>query len=418
MDRKAWIAIILSVLGLVLWQWSYVKNYSPKPHVATPEAVVAKPTPSQDPVSTPAPVREEPVIAAQNQSLYSKTAEYVFSDDKGGIERAILLLHLGENQQAVFLNGNRAMPIGAIGENPGEAWGGFTMETDQGKGEAIFTRKDADGLEITKRFILPESGAKDGNYLVRMELGFRNAGSADVERKGYFVFAGGAAPIHHNDLPIYTKFDWMHEGKFETIDVNWFDPSSIPLLGIPIRDARSLYLETKKDVTWTGVASQYFCTIVTTEKTKGISAWATRYDTRKLDNARVYGIQGGIGMPAFSLAPGQSLIEVLPDLCRTEGSRPASQTGWWSGRSHELRDVRVCQRVPPLGDEQPKCGFSQLCRRHHYPDHHYQIAALADSEQGDQSNAKDVAAVAENDGASGEVQGRSPKNERGGDEAL
>jgi YidC/Oxa1 family membrane protein insertase len=309
MDRKAWIAIILSVLGLVLWQWYYVKNYSPKPHVATPETVVANPTPSQDPVSTPAPVREEPVIAARNQSLYSKTAEYVFSDDKGGIERAILLLHLGENQQAVSLNGIRAMPIGAIGENPGQAWGGFTMETDQGKGEVIFTRKDADGLEITKRFILPESGAKDGNYLVRMELGFRNAGSADVERKGYFVFAGGAAPIHHNDLPIYTKFDWMHEGKFATIDVNWFDPSAVPLLGIPIRDARSLYLETKKDVTWTGVASQYFCTIVTTEKTKGISSWATRYDTRKLDNARVYGIQGGIGMPAFSLAPGQSLVE-------------------------------------------------------------------------------------------------------------
>ena len=266
-----------------------------------------------DPVARPCfhtrPVAGGAAIAARNQSLYSKTAEYVFSNDKGGIERAILLLHLGENQQAVFLNGNRAMPIGAIGENPGEAWGGFTMETDQGKGEAIFTRKDADGLEITKRFILPESGAKDGNYLVRMELGFRNAGSADVERKGYFVFAGGAAPIHHNDLPIYTKFDWMHEGKFATIDVNWFDPSSVPLLGIPIRDARNLYLETKKDVTWTGVASQYFCTIVTTEKTKGISAWATRYDTRKLDDARVYGIQGGIGMPAFSLAPGQSLVE-------------------------------------------------------------------------------------------------------------
>ena len=309
MDRKAWIAIILSVLGLVLWQWYYIKNYSPKPQGAKSETVAPTPTPPQTTVSTPAPTREEPVIAARNQSLYSKNAEYVFSNDKGGIERAILLLHLGENQQAVFLNGNRAMPIGAIGENPGETWGGFTMETDQGRGEAIFTRKEEDGLEITKRFVLPESGSSEGNYVVRMELAFRNVGSTDLERKGYFVFAGGAAPIHHNDLPMYTKFDWMHEGKFETIDVNWFDPSSIPLLGIPIRDARSLYLEPKKDVTWTGVASQYFCTIVTTEKTKGISAWATRYDTRKLDNARVYGIQGGIGMPAFRLAPGQSLAE-------------------------------------------------------------------------------------------------------------
>jgi YidC/Oxa1 family membrane protein insertase len=108
---------------------------------------------------------------------------------------------------------------------------------------------------------------------------------------------------------MYTKFDWMHEGKFQTIDVNWFNASSVPLLGIPIRDARNLYLESKKDVTWAGVASQYFCTIVTAEKTKGNSAWATRFDTSDPKDARVYGIQGGIGMPAFTLAPGQSLSE-------------------------------------------------------------------------------------------------------------
>ena len=309
MDRKAWIAIIFSILGLVAWQWYYVKTYSPKPPVAGQEVTVATPTPAQAPVATPIPVREEPVFAARNQSLYSKNAEYVFSNDKGGIERAILLLHLGENKQAVFLNGNRTMPIGAVGEDPAAPWGGFTMQTDPGTGEAVFTRKDADGLEITKRFILPQSGTKDGNYVVRMELTFHNAGNADVDRKGYFVSAGGAAPIHHNDLPMYTKFDWMHEGKFQTIDVNWFNASSVPLLGIPLRDARNLYLEPKKDVTWTGVASQYFCTIVTAEKTKGNSAWATRYDTSDPKDARVYGIQGGIGMPAFTLAPDQSLAE-------------------------------------------------------------------------------------------------------------
>jgi YidC/Oxa1 family membrane protein insertase len=309
MDRKAWIAIILSVLGLFAWQWYYVSTYSPKPSGARPDAATPRPTPQPAPVAAPSPVQEEPVVESRHQSLYSKDAEYVFSNDKGGIERAILLLHLGENKQPVFLNGNRAMPIGAVGENPGEAWGGFMMQTDPGKGEATFTRKDADGLEIIKRFLLPQGELKTGRYVVRMELMFRNAGSVDVERKGYFVFAGGAAPIHSNDWPIYTKFDWMHEGKFESIDVNWFNASSVPLLGIPIRGARTLYLEARKDVTWTGVASQYFSTIVTTEKTKGVSSWATRYDTRKLNNVPVYGIQGGMGMPAFRLAPGQSLVE-------------------------------------------------------------------------------------------------------------
>jgi YidC/Oxa1 family membrane protein insertase len=308
MDRKAWIAIILSVLGLVAWQWYYVKTYGRKPPAGSQHAM-ATPTPSVAPVATPTPAPEPPLLVARNQSLYSPSAEYVFSNDKGGIERAILLLHFVENKQAVFLNGSRTMPIGAIGEISGEAWGGFTMRTDTGKGEAIFTRKDADGLEITKRFILPQSGTKDGTYVVRMELAFRNAGNTDVERKGYFVSAGGAAPIHPNDWPIYTKFDWMHEGKFTTIDVNWFDPNSVPLLGIQIREARNLYLEAKKDVTWAGVASQYFCTIVTALKTKGVSAWATRYDTRKLNDVPVYGIQGALGMPGFTLAPGQSLVE-------------------------------------------------------------------------------------------------------------
>ena len=218
------------------------------------------------------PLREQPVIAARSQSLYSKTAEYVFSNDKGGIERANLLLHFGENKAAVSLNGNRTMPIGAVGEKPGEALGGFTMQTDPGKGEAIFTRNDADGLEITKRFFVPQGEAKDGQLC--------RAYGVDVsERRQLSTWNGMGISFSRVGRPRFTpttcrsipKFDWMHEGKFQTIDVNWFNPSSVPLLGIPIRDARNLYLESKKDVTWTGVASQYFCTIVTTEKTKGIS---------------------------------------------------------------------------------------------------------------------------------------------------
>ena len=216
MDRKAWIAIVLSILGLAAWQWYYVKTYSRKVPVASQQAA-ATPAPSVAPMATPTPAPEPSRLVARNQSLFSPSAEYVFSNDKGGIERAILLLHLGVNEQAVYLNGSRTMPIGAVGEIPAEAWGGFTMQTDTSKGEAVFTREDADGLQITKRFIVPQGGSKDGIYVVRMELTFRNAGNADVERKGYFVSAGGAAPIHPNDWPMYTKFDWMHEGKF-TID--------------------------------------------------------------------------------------------------------------------------------------------------------------------------------------------------------
>ena len=183
------------------------------------------------------------------------------------------MLHFGENKQAVFLNGSRTMPIGAVGRDPRRGLGRL-HDADgyqQGRGRLHAQRCRWTGnhqaIYSSRRV-----ERKDGIYVVRMDLTFRNTGSADLERKGYFVSAGGAAPIHPNDWPMYTKFDWMHEGKFTSIDVNWFDASSVPLLGIQMREARNLYLRRQERMSrWTGVASQYFCTIVTAAEDKGIS---------------------------------------------------------------------------------------------------------------------------------------------------
>jgi YidC/Oxa1 family membrane protein insertase len=226
----------------------------------------------------------------------------VFSNDVGGIERAILLLHLGEKEQAIFLNGNRALPIGAIGFEPGKVVGGFDMEI--AADGAIFRKTDERGIEITKRFVLPASDAANP-YLVRLAVEFKNAGERAVTRPAYFVSAGGAAPVHATDMPFYTKFLWMHEGKVSAIDVNWFNPGGIPFLGIEWRGPRSLFLEQRPEAAWAAVTSQYFCTILTADKGGGDAAWSARFDTRKLNNAPVFGIQGALGMPAVELAAGE-----------------------------------------------------------------------------------------------------------------
>lgn len=317
MDRKAWIAITLSVIGLVVTQW-YISNTYRKP-VPTP---AASPTPDASATpgaaSTPsptsltaapapsAPVPSAPVLKPVSESLYSQNTEYVFANDEGGIERAILLLHGAEDKKQVAIQGREDLPIGALGEKPGEAWGGFAMKTDPAKGEAVFTKIDSDGLEITKRFILPYAGQDP--YVARMEVTFKNTGTAALERDGYFVSTGAAAPIHQNDLPIYTKFDWMGQGKFKSIDVNWFNAGG--LLGFEWSPMKDLYQEVKPDVTWAGVASQYFCTIVSTEKTKGSSVWAKRFNTAKAGHP-VYGMEGGLGMPGFTLQPGEVASETF-----------------------------------------------------------------------------------------------------------
>ena len=115
--------------------------------------------------------------------------------------------------------------------------------------------------------------------------------------------------MHITDLPIYTCFDWYRDGKMTSIDVNWFDAGTIPIVGIQTRPARDLYSQPEESILWAGVASQYFCTLVTAPKEQpGSGVWARRYEaTKTSETARVYGITGGLGTGPLTLAPGASI---------------------------------------------------------------------------------------------------------------
>lgn len=311
MDRKSWIAIILSVTGLFAWQWYVSKYYKQEaPPAASPSSPSATPsTPAATaPAATPAsPVEQPPSLSARAESLSTNSTEFVFNNDAGGIEQVVLRMHLGENHDNVALNRSRTMPIGAFGFNPGEVLGGFEMSADRAKGEVFFKRTQPDGLEISKRFSLPKGNSTQSPYVVNFEVTFSNPGATAIQVPDFFISAGGAAPIHIHDLPMYTRFDWGHETKMSNIDVNWFSASSVPLIGIPIHGERPLYLESKPDIRWAAVTSQYFCTIVTPQSGSPTrSVWAKRFSTVKPDAAPVFGVQGGLIQGGLSLAPGTS----------------------------------------------------------------------------------------------------------------
>lgn len=317
MDRKTWVAVSLSVLGLVLWYWYFVVKAPPPPPPAqtaaatpTPQAT-ATPEVAATPVPTPVPV---PTMAAREETLASgegrDKAEFVFNNDAGGIESAILLMHMGENQQAVHLNGDVKDPIGALSTEPGTVMGGFEMSADEAAGIVTFTKKDADGLVIEKKFKVPGSDVKASPYSVDLEVTFRNPTDAAVSRPGYFLSTGSAAPIHESDQSRYTQFQWQHGGKVARVDTNWFNASSIPLIGIQLRPARSVYLESESNVQWASVASQYFCTIVSSVESQGSSVWATRFDVPTKDGGRtVHGLRGALGLPGFTIDAGGSLSQ-------------------------------------------------------------------------------------------------------------
>lgn len=325
MDWKTWAAVALSIIGLFLWQFFYASKQTPPAPAAevveaapretsagaaeTARASEASETPGV--TSQPAPTPVAPSMTARSEAITARDAEYIFNNDTGGIEEVRLLQHLGENKEVIYLNRDRKMPIGAIGLEPGEPAGGFTMDVDRRNGKVVFSKLYPDGLQVRKIFALPSEEAKSRPYTVGLNLEFENTGEAEVQRLGYFVSAGGAAPVHVTDQPLYTRFDWHREGKMHAIDVNWFSPASIPLIGIQTRGAREFYSEARDRIDWVAVASQYFCTVVTSPEARGLSVWARRFDTKKQNEKPVYGIQGSMGMPGFRLAPGEKAVEVF-----------------------------------------------------------------------------------------------------------
>ena len=309
MDRKSWIAITLSVAGLFAWQWYVSKYYKPQLTQATATTASATPAPMATPAadSTPAPTPpSEATIAARAESLSNENAEFTFNNGTGGIEQVVLRMHKGENESHVSLNRSRSMPIGGLGFNPGEVLGGFEMATDPAKGEATFSSKQSGGLEITKRFAVPMGANKEKPYAITLDVTFKNPGTAPLQVPEFFIGTGGAAPLHVNDLPMYTCLNWAHGGSMTNIDVNWFSASSVPIIGIPIHDQRPLYEETEPDIEWVAVTSQYFCTIITPkDATQSHSVWSMRFDAPKLNDTANFGIQGGLKSRGFTLAAGE-----------------------------------------------------------------------------------------------------------------
>lgn len=325
MDRKAWIVVILCVAGLGLWQWAYVKYYGPTPEQlaqakqAAEAAKTATPAPTATPVAAQAApataaapdaaVDSTPVAPREEHRISTKLSEFVFVSDAGGLSKVVLLGHLGEKGGKVTLNLPEAAPIGAIGDAPATPTGGFVREPSSAANEAVFRRASPDGLATTKTFRVLEGKDGEGDYVVDLELAFANGGSAAVQKAPFFVNAGAAAPIHYMDMPIYTGFDWYHDGKATFTDVNWFNASSIPLTGIQLSPARSVYEQKAANILWAAVKNQYFTTIVSVKDgTPAEAVWARRLDLLHGGNQeqKIFGLEGALGLPGFALAPGET----------------------------------------------------------------------------------------------------------------
>ncbi|HEY2614208.1 MAG TPA: membrane protein insertase YidC [Chthoniobacterales bacterium] len=319
MDRQAWVAITLCVLGLIAWQIYVAKHPPPAPLPVsasappslgaasqTPDTASSEPLvrPTPEPVASPSP--SPPSFAEKFETLRNGDVELHLTNRGAGISEAVLLNHLAENGVYVVLNSPEHTPIGAIIEQPAApALPEFAIEP-QSDGSVQFERKNPEGVNIRKKFFFPPTTEKKDNFVAEMDIDFQNSGATAYQNGGYFLSLGAAQPLHPRDLSSYTRIAWCIDGKAKSTDVNWFSAQNYPLVGVQKRAAQPFFQEKVNGAEWAGVTNQFFTTLITPLTAKAVEVWARPFEIKRPDGPPLLGIEGAMGMPGFQLQPGQT----------------------------------------------------------------------------------------------------------------
>ena len=349
MDRKGIIGIILSI-GLFVWFQVYIQKTKNAHEVAVAAAAIAEanapkstsvvpvadsPAPAGAPDATVAAIK--PVVeqsTAKIDLLSTPTVEYSFTNLGGGISKVRLPGHKAEAESQVIINEFGKLPIGSISEIAGEgATEPFSAKVDAAAGEIVFERTNALQLHTSKKFVLPHLAGADSEtllreeYRIRMDVTFTNRGQQSLQVPAYFVSTGSSAPIHERDQSVYTCFNHYRDGN-KSIDANWFG-AGMPVVG---HADRAVFTEASGGILWAGVTNQYFASLVSPvadlklssdvlAKHRGSQVWARRFVvddpawmsaghlSEGKGRADRFGIDGALGMPGFTLKPGESMAQ-------------------------------------------------------------------------------------------------------------
>src|ERR1041385_9538493 len=101
MDRTAWIAVALCVVGLVVWEMYLEKQMAPRPAAvtathgqtsptATPAFVAPSPSPFASPEASPQGAESVPAFPEKLETLRNSDVELRFTNRGGGIAEAEL----------------------------------------------------------------------------------------------------------------------------------------------------------------------------------------------------------------------------------------------------------------------------------------------------------------------------------------
>lgn len=316
MDRTAWIAITLCVIGWFLWEAYMVKQRAKRPAPATgtpatlqsptPAAAASAPAPlaSPSPIASPQATPTIPAFQEVTDTLRNSDVELHLTNRGGGIAKAVLLNHIAEGDKRVTLNSEDRTPIGAIIDNPAvPILPEYKMTREANAVQ--FEHTTPDRVTIRKKFFFPKSNETKDNFIAELDVDLQNGGTSPYKNPGYFVGLGVVAQLHPNDYPYFTRLAWCIDGSAKGVDIGWFAGSG-GFLGLGAHAPRSIYQENlKAGAEWVAVSNQFFTTIITPLTGKANAAWGRSFEV-PLHDKKLSGIEGAMGMPGLQLEPGQT----------------------------------------------------------------------------------------------------------------
>ena len=320
MDRTAWIAITLCVLGLIAWEIWIARQPLPPPAVApapspaaplasgTPfasaPAAVATPAPQPAAVATAAPGATPAQFEEKTETLRNSDVELHLTNRGGGVSEAILLNYpaeVGESER-VTLNSPARIPIGAMVDDPAAPVlpeYKITREADTVALEYVTPEQ----VTIRKKFFFPPTNEKKDNFVARLDVDFANNGAVPYANPGYFLGIGSAARIHRNDYPSYTRLVWSVGRSTKGIDVGWFAAGG-GFLGMGQHPPRPYYTQNVNAAEWVAASNQFFTTLVVPLTAKADAVWGKSFEIDPAQKA--YGLEGAMHLPGFRVEAGQS----------------------------------------------------------------------------------------------------------------
>ena len=328
MDKTS-IIVIGSCIALLGANWWYTSTQTPPPAAPAPQAQVAPAIPAETPAAQPAaettpatpayvtPATPVPQVIATltSRDAEGKPVARYNIQDIGGSVKCVDMLGQAINSTKeelrgdVSINGNVPQGIGTLMfrlSNTSEPAFDQTKydvipELTNDKQVAIFTRMG--DLLVRKIYSLAplQQGERtvDGNaYVLNLTVDVQNVGSIPLNATNWGLYAGGMSQINHSEGNIYTHYIMLENGDFCKENRGSFDP----FFGA----AKSrLYVTDNKKLEWVGTMSQYYSTVVMPDSNSGNNAWyaaPTRYKL-PVTNEEVDGVEMGIGIPEFTLAP-------------------------------------------------------------------------------------------------------------------